>query len=268
VSAVCRLINHAPAAGAWNMAVDEAILRNFAAASQAPVLRLYGWQPKALSLGRYQPVSAVNLPLCQQHDIDIVRRMSGGGAVLHGDELTYSLVCTPQQLKLCGSVKDSFRLLTSFIISFYQQLGLAPAYAIDTAATVQRGRAAFCYAANEAYDILIADEKIGGNAQRRLRKLIFQHGSIPLGDYLQTGAAAMQHPVGAKDMRATCLRKLGITATRDELTKLLAQSFSEQFKVSLRVSELSVEEAIMSEQLLATKYTNDNWTLAGEQPCR
>jgi lipoate-protein ligase A len=114
------------------MAVDEALLACFDPAVSAPVLRLYGWHPPAFSLGRFQDAGQVlDLEKCRETGIPVVRRITGGGVIYHADELTYSLVCAPRQVPPARSVKDSFRVLTSFLLRLYEKLGLTARYALD-----------------------------------------------------------------------------------------------------------------------------------------
>ena len=172
------------------MAIDEALLRSFDPESSLPVLRLYGWNPPALSLGRFQNAAEVlDLERCRADGVAVVRRVTGGGVIYHADELTYSLVCAPYQIPPASSVKDSFRVLTGFLLAFYRTLGLDAAYAVDAVPEGTRlgERTAFCFAGRESFDILADGRKIGGNAQRRLKGVIFQHGSIPLQNRAVTG---------------------------------------------------------------------------------
>jgi lipoate-protein ligase A len=171
-----RLIVTSPLSGAENMAIDEALLHSFDPALSLPVLRLYGWNPPALSLGRFQKAAEVlDMERCRDDGVAIVRRMTGGGVIYHADELTYSLVCAPGQIPPASSIKDSFRVLTGFLLAFYRALGLDAAYAVDAAPEGTRlgERTAFCFAGKESFDILANGRKIGGNAQRRLKGVIF-----------------------------------------------------------------------------------------------
>src|SRR4051812_14673902 len=91
-----RLIDTGALDGPSNMAVDEALLRCFDPVRSLPVLRIYGWNPPALSLGRYQDAAAaLHLSLCAHDGVPVVRRMTGGGIIFHALELTYSIVCAP-----------------------------------------------------------------------------------------------------------------------------------------------------------------------------
>ncbi|MGB7630634.1 MAG: lipoate--protein ligase family protein, partial [Candidatus Deferrimicrobium sp.] len=180
-----RLIDTGPLDGASNMAIDEALLDNFDPGKSTPVLRLYGWSPPALSLGRFQDAGEVlDLDRCRADGVSVVQRITGGGVIYHAEELTYAIVCAPHHLPGETTIKESYRFLTGFLLSFYRELGLPAAYAAEVPEDTSRlgKRTPFCFAGRESYDILIDGRKIGGNAQRRLRRAVFQHGSIPLMD--------------------------------------------------------------------------------------
>ena len=261
-----RLILSPPLSGAENMAIDEALLRAFDPESSPPLLRLYSWNPPALSLGRFQKAAEVlDLERSRGDGVAVVRRVTGGGVIYHADELTYSLVCAPGQIPPSASVKDSFRVLTGFLLSFYRRLGLEPAYAADAApeGTKLGERTAFCFAGKESFDILTGGRKIGGNAQRRLKGVIFQHGSIPLQNRAATGLKYMrdQSPVYAEGTAS--LAELGVSADGDNLNQELMAAFSDCFSVALKNDTLSEAEQVEMEHLLASKYSSEQWNLEG-----
>ncbi len=246
------------------MAVDEALLLSFDPSDSLPILRFYGWNPPALSLGRFQDAAAVlNLERCRAAALPLVRRISGGGVIYHGDELTYSIVCAPHHLPPSTSIKESFRILTGFLLIFYTKLGLDPSYAMDIGQGGGLGeRTPFCFAGQESYDILIQGKKIGGNAQRRLKQVIFQHGSIPLVNRAEEGGTFMvETPVGIGEQTYS-LAQAGIAGDVDVLNSLLAESFREGMGVELREEALSGEEEVRSAEL-RVKYQNDDWNLRG-----
>lgn len=246
-----RLLDTGPGDGATNMAVDEALLASFAQAASRPVLRLYEWHPPALSLGRFQKARQVLDPeRCTLAGVPVVRRITGGGVIYHAEELTYSLVCTPSHLRSAASVKESFRLLTSFLLLFYEKLGLAPRYAADhfTAGSGLGTRTDFCFAGKESYDILIDGKKIGGNAQRRLKNAIFQHGSIPLVDHAAYGGGFLQKRPGGCD-GAAALADFGICRPAAELKRLLAQAFTEALPAQLVGDSLTSQEKALAASL-------------------
>ncbi len=266
-SPVWRLIDTGPRPGALNMAIDEALLRSFDPAASLPVLRLYGWAPPALSLGRFQKGGEVlDLERCRADNVSVVRRITGGGVIYHADELTYSIVCAPEQVPPASSIKDSFRVLTGFLLAFYRELGLDAAYALDVTPEGTRlgERTAFCFAGRESFDILVGGGKIGGNAQRRQKGLVFQHGSIPLKNRVQDGLSYMRDRTPAQAQGVTSLGECGVTAAGDHLRRLLADAFAGQFGVELLCDGLSSDEQRLAKDLLARKYATDRWNLEGE----
>ena len=127
-----RLIDTGPLDGASNMAIDEALLDSFDPERSTPVLRLYGWDPPALSFGRFQdPGEVLDLERCRAVSVTVVQRITGGGVIYHAEELTYAIVCAPRHLPGETTVKESFRYLTGFLLTFYQRMGLPAAYAAD-----------------------------------------------------------------------------------------------------------------------------------------
>ncbi len=261
-----RFIVTTPLPGAENMAIDEALLRSFDPADSRPVLRLYGWNPPALSLGRFQKAAGVlDLERSRDNGVAVVRRVTGGGVIYHADELTYSLVCAPGQIPPAGSIKDSFRVLTGFLLAFYRRLGLDAAYAADVApeGTLLGERTAFCFAGRESFDILAGGRKIGGNAQRRLKGVIFQHGSIPLQNRAATGLSYMLDRDSEHAAGTASLAEFGVEADWSSLVNDLAAAFSGYFGADLRKEPLSEAERADMERLLVSKYRSERWNLEG-----
>jgi lipoate-protein ligase A len=261
-----RLIVTSPLTGAENMAIDEALLRSFDPALSLPVLRLYGWNPPTLSLGRFQKAAEVlDLARCRADGVAVVRRVTGGGVIYHADELTYSLVCAPGQIPPTSSIKDSFRVLTGFLLAFYRTLGLDAAYAVDVAPEGTRlgERTAFCFAGKESFDILANGRKIGGNAQRRLKGVIFQHGSIPLQNRVGKGLSYMREQIAVHAEGTASLAEYGVSVGREELLELLAATFSKHFGVNLLNDTQSKREQADMKRLLSSRYLADSWNLEG-----
>ncbi len=260
-----RLIDTGPCDGALNMAVDEALLSTFDPASSTPVLRLYGWEPPALSLGRFQDAySDLNLEECRSARVPVVRRITGGGVIFHASELTYSLVCAPRHLPTGLSVKGSFRHLTRFLLRFYEGLGLEARHAADACPDQLLGeRTPFCFAGTESYDIIIGGCKIGGNAQRRLREAVFQHGSIPLESRVAEGLAFLRDK--PSDLQILSLADTGVLHDVASLKDILAEAFRETMRVDLQADGLSTAEEGAVRHLL-TKYQDDAWNLHGTTP--
>lgn len=163
---------------AQNMSVDEELFRK-----GIPTFRVYGWKPAGISIGKFQSAEQfLHLDYCREDGVPVVRRMTGGSAIYHAEELTYSITASDADFGWENlSVKESYRRLNQFLIDFYAGLGLSAAYVCDTnleiELSVQNG---FCFSGRESYDLVIEGKKIGGNAQARKGRTFMQHGSIPL----------------------------------------------------------------------------------------
>jgi lipoate-protein ligase A len=251
------------------MAIDEALLCSFDPAASLPILRLYDWSPPALSLGRFQKgIEVLDLQRCWTDRIEVVRRVTGGGVIYHDtDQLTYSLVCTPEQIPPTTSIKDSFRVLTGFLLAFYRAVGLEAVYAIDVTPNTQRlgERTAFCFAGRESFDIMINGCKIGGNAQRRLKSVIFQHGSIPLQNHAMTGLSYMRDQAPEHVSGVVSLAECGVISDRSTLLEVFTAAFSGFFGGSLQVDSLSAGEQTDAERLCSCKYSTTRWNLEGAE---
>ncbi len=267
-SAAWRFIDTGPLDGPTNMALDEALLSAFDPSLSSPVFRLYGWSPPAFSIGRFQDAEKTLDPgKCRDAGIETVRRMTGGGIIYHSDEITYSIVCA--QKHICGvrSVKETFRKLCAFLLHVYRKLGLDAGFAVDRDLRGERlgRRTAICFAGKEEYDIIVDGRKIGGNAQRRIKEVIFQHGSIPLSNCL---AEAMSYIREAErpallEQGTASLRELGIVRDSGMLKNILAESFEKNLEASLIPSAPDEDELRTMTLLRENKYSSPAWNREG-----
>lgn len=249
-----RFVDTGPLDGPRNMAIDQALLDSFDPDRSPPVLRLYGWSPPALSFGRFQDAGTVlDLDRCRAQGVCAVRRMTGGGIIYHADELTYAVVCAPRHLPPRTTVKGSFRFLTGFLLAFYRGLGLPAAYAADALPAAEGlGRpTAFCFAGCEASDIVIEGRKIGGNAQRRLRNAVFQHGSVPLRDQSATGIAFLRERPDGAAFSAGSLASFGVRLPEGDLKVRLAVAFAATLEAVLVPDGLTPVERDRADNLAA-----------------
>lgn len=247
-----------------NMAIDEFLISR-CLQSGVPQLRLYSWNPAGISLGKYQDAEKdINIDACLEDKIPIVRRLTGGGAIFHGGELTYSLVCSEEDIDCKGEpVKKTFEKLNSFIMLMYKKFGLDPAYGVYARPEESHGqRAGFCFSGTEEYDIIIDGKKIGGNAQARVKGLIFQHGSLPL-------AGSEEHekyfkcPVEGNNY--TCLNALLKRPVAPlEAAANMSAAFMESFNCALEPADFTMEEKKEVIKLLTGKYASFKWNMEGK----
>ncbi len=267
VSATWRLLETGWQDGASNMAIDEAIMEAVAAGEQPPTLRFYGWQPACLSLGYSQPWQAVDWQACAAAGWDVVRRPTGGRAILHVDELTYS-VCGPEdEPRLQGGILPSYRRLSAALAQGLEQLGVAPQRAGAPVAGAAKG--AVCFDTPSNYEITSGGRKLVGSAQARRRGVVLQHGTLPLyGDLLRIVNALQFENEAARAEAAAALRASALTLTEAlgrpasfaEAAAALATGFTATLNLQLEPDVLSGAEIERAQAIRAEKYANDAWT--------
>ncbi len=256
---IWRLIDTGRDSAPWNMAVDEALLDLFRE-GEWPILRLYGWRP-SLSFGRFsKPLQSVDLTLAKERGVSCVRRITGGGILVHGGDLSYSIILPSSFAKEEG-VKRSYRILCSFLIHLYEKLGLDAGFV--TQFEKEEKESNICLAGSEAYDILIDGMKMGGNAQRHTKKAMLQHGSIPIYFDRDMLEPLFLEDSGLKEAASLC--DLGVERDYDALSALLVNTFCETFGVKVKPDVLKSGEVRRAKELLKRKYTSERWTLYGRE---
>jgi lipoate-protein ligase A len=266
--ATWRFIDSGPLDGAANMALDEALLSSFDPETSLPVFRLYGWNPPSFSIGRFQEAEKTLDPAkCRNAGIEAVRRITGGGIIYHADELTYSIVCAQKHIPGVISVKETFKILCAFLLSAYRKLGLDAGFAIDRDLSGARlgRRTAICFAGKEEYDIIVEGRKIGGNAQRRIKNVIFQHGSIPLANCLEKAMSCVRENERPDLLEhgTVSLGELGAIPDTGNLKNILAESFANCLDVSLVRSGPDETELRTMAHLRENKYSRTSWNWEG-----
>ena len=222
-----------------NMATDDALLSSYEEGDMG-IFRLYSWE-NSFTIGLSQKFD--NYPITSLYKGNYAKRITGGGVLFHGHDLSYSLVI-PTNLLEGLNIKESYEKICTFILKFYKKLGLDAKYVKDCN-TVELSKNEYCQVGFEAYDILIDGKKIGGNAQRRTKKAIFQHGSIPL---FKNNDKNLDGKIGYT------LEEFNIKLDYEEVKKLLIESFNESFNVKITHSELTKIEKDKKDTLLKEKY--------------
>jgi len=258
-----RLLESGPGDAARNMAVDEALLEIHAAGRTAPTLRFYRWEPPALSIGHFQAVAGeVDEAACAREGFQWVRRLTGGRAVLHWADLTYSVVVG--EAVLSGSVLETYRLLSTGLLAGLRLLGV-PAELAGEKLTVPRKADAACFAVPSSYELLAGGKKLVGSAQVRRKNTILQHGSVLLDfdPYLLARVTGHTENTAATAalyrQRVTSLREvLGYPPSPVDVTQALAEGFARALDISLVPGGLTGEEESLAADL-AAKYREADW---------
>lgn len=267
-SFVFRLLRHGPATGAENMAVDEAISRAIAEGLAPPTLRFYAWAPPCVSLGRNQPLADVDLAQLAARGYEVVRRPTGGRAILHTDELTYSLIASPEHPLMAGYVLDSYLRISHGLVAGLRRLGIAAEEA-PGANRAGPDVSAACFEVPSAYEIVAGGRKILGSAQARRAKSVLQHGSLPLtGDLtrlvdclaLPTEAARAALRASLAGHAATVEELAGRPVSYDEALAALIHGMAEALEIELVEGDLTPKERAWAEELVHDRYARPEWT--------
>lgn len=247
--------------GAMNMAIDEALLL---LCDEQPrvTLRFYGWARPTLSLGYFQGVSEIDLEECERRGFDWVRRPTGGRAVLHDHELTYSVIAPIEVLG--ASVAQSHEKISRALAVGLEKLGLHAELAQLRASGKEASAA--CFAAPAPVELTIEGKKVIGSAQVRTKRSLLQHGSIPITIDFEALAAVLKipRPELVREKAAGIAEFLGDMPTLEQLKDAIREGFVEFFKAELEPQALSASERALARQLYAHKYGTPAWNWGRE----
>jgi lipoyl(octanoyl) transferase len=277
---VWRVVDTGFMNGFENMAVDEAIMQAYSAGSVFPTLRFYRWRPACLSLGYFQKIEEeVNLEACRQMGIDVVRRMTGGRAILHDAELTYSIVIEENNPLVSGNVVESYRKISLALVEGLRLLSIDADLAPEVApAAIYHGApgtngaegalgSSACFDAPCSYELVSKGKKLVGSAQTRSRGLLLQHGSILLDFDAARLVATFKMPEEDRadlaekiHARATSIKEAsGRIPSHEDLRGALVAGFEKQFGITLTPQNLSTAEKNSVAELAVEKYRSRNW---------
>lgn len=264
-----RLINNPPQSGARNMAVDEAILESVSSKIMPPTLRLYDWSPYTLSLGLAQPFSDVDKEAINKAGWDIVRRPTGGRAILHADELTYSICAPEDNLHVSGNILESYRHLSTGLLNALEIIDIHADSRPKQVSSKVMSQNPVCFQHPSDYEITYQGKKLIGSAQARRKKGVLQHGTLPLfGDISRIVSVLVYSDDKARNSARERLveRATTISAIRKkdiawaDMAKAMIKGFQSALDLQLVPGSLSDIEEARAKELLEEKYANDLWT--------
>jgi lipoyl(octanoyl) transferase len=278
--------------GDYLMALDEALLESVIAGAP-PVVRFYTWQPATLSLGVNQALREIDRQECEQRGFGLVRRLTGGRAVLHQHELTYSVIAREHDPRVSGGVIESYRKISAALVDGLHVLGLdaslaAPSKAMFRAMAASRrsneqlpdsrdseesmesagSHGAVCFDAASAYEVTVGGRKLVGSAQARRGGAILQHGSILLdidwdawvSVFAYATPAGKERAYSKLPTRMTSLRQeLGRPVGAQEVQAALTSSFERTMNISLLPANLTAHEQSETARLATEKYGAETW---------
>jgi lipoate-protein ligase A len=174
---VWRLLDSGEGAPGLNMALDEAILRAVIEKRVPPTLRFYSWKSFSVSLGYFQRVEEIDTEFCVKAGIPLVRRPTGGRAILHGDELTYSFSCTYEDFFGPKGLYEIYNAISECFVNALRRQGLP--VSVERRKRVRYGHNPLCFMSSSFGEITLSGVKVLGSAQKRLREGFLQQGSMP-----------------------------------------------------------------------------------------
>lgn len=258
----CRFVNTGCNDAYTNMAIDEAIL----ACCQEPTLRVYQWSSPSISLGYSQNVKeGINAERCRQNGIAVVRRITGGKAVLHDREVTYSFIAPESAIKLPRDVTTAYKIIANALVIALEKVGISA----EIKNYPDRIATPACFNSSNWYELTVNNKKISGSAQRRLNGKILQHGDVLL-DFDYSNNALLLNPGKAPnsaeklkkelEKRVTSIKhELNFNISPPKVAAAIKEGFKKNFKLSFYEGKITAEEAELSETLKNEKYSTAAW---------
>ncbi|GED24138.1 octanoyltransferase LipM [Brevibacillus agri] len=260
---------------AMNMAVDEAILQLHSEGKVPPTVRFYTWDPATLSIGYFQKaIREINLEEVQKRGLGFVRRATGGRAVLHDQELTYSVIVSEEHPRMPSGVTEAYKIISLGLLHGFQNLGLA-AEMVSLASEEEKEKytspgSSACFDSPSWYELVVEGKKVAGSAQTRQKGVILQHGSILLDMDVELLFSLLHFPSDrVKQRMMDSFRQKAVTINEvsprpvslQEAIEAFSKGFATGLEVELVPSALTDEELALAEELARTRYATDEWNL-------
>lgn len=256
-----------------NMAIDEAIFKESQEGKAPPTLRFYSWKRNTVSIGYFQNAKReVHLDYCRENTIDVVRRPTGGKAVFHENDLTYSVVAREENKNFSFDIMQTYRVISKCLIGGLRQIGIDVKMMEEGRPRTKETIDAYCFSVPSQYELLVNGRKICGSAQVRAKGTFLQHGSIlididPVSTYAAITIDNCKTKGGAERLRkcVTSVREnIGDGVNIEELCKSISENFEKCLNVQLITGTTTPEEDSLKELLLQNKYSTDMWNLEGK----
>jgi len=251
------------------MALDEAILEAVGRGESLPTLRLYAWDPPCISLGVAQSVHDVDLKRLRTKRWNLVRRSTGGRAILHTDELTYAVIAPINNPHVIGGVLDSYRHLSAGLVAGLQHMGMSVGIEPEKQLTEEERGNPVCFQAPSAYEITVKQRKLLGSAQVRRRFGILQHGTLPLKGDITRICEVLQFNSeedrisaidALRNRAATVEDLLGEPLSWERAAEAMSEGFRQALDLQLESGDPSSAEVTRAEDLLRERFANSQWT--------
>ncbi|MBI5212263.1 MAG: lipoate--protein ligase family protein [Nitrospirae bacterium] len=259
---IWRLIDSGSCDAAYNMAIDEAIAISVRNGDAPPTLRLYGWDRQSVSLGSFQKISDIDLKYCENNNIPVVRRPTGGRGILHGDELTYSF-SAKKEGHFSNGLLETYRKLSGAFYDALRSMGLPVTIKTDRESGRNLTRSPLCFKSTSYGEISYDGKKLIGSAQKRWSDGFLQQGSIPyLIDYekacivFKADTPALHY----SKQEISGLKELLHNFDHKVFKKHIKSAFEKVFDITLAGSHPSPREEEFARFLSSEKHRNPHRT--------
>ena len=238
------------------MAVDEAVSLSVKKETAPPTLRFYGWASPAITIGYFQKISEIDVDYCMLNDIPVVRRITGGRAILHADEMTYSFSVRAKG-QFSGGLLDSYRRISAAFYDAFIKAGMSPELTLKSRTRRLSLKSPLCFESASYGELTIHKKKVIGAAQKRWIDGLLQQGSIPF----SLDRHEINRVFGLKDTERTMagLTEIVPDVNPGQFKKAVKLSFEETFNIQWNVSPLSLEELSLARELEEEKYRSRQW---------
>ena len=259
-----RLIVDAPGDAAWNMAFDEATLQH-ARRDNVATLRFLDWDRPAITIGyAIDAPGSLDLDECERRGVPVVRRVTGGGMVLHGSDLTYAITFPRSAIAPDEGLIETYRTINRAFAEALQRFGVESALLDDAAESARPAGA--CFARPTRYDLVVGGRKLVGNAQRRRGQWLLNHGSMLLDDGYRELLPLLRDEAEAAafaENSVTLSSLVSRVPSRSDLIRAVADAFADVLGIGLEPASATDEELALADELAARKYRSPQWNLRG-----
>ncbi|WP_174888188.1 lipoate--protein ligase family protein [Brevibacillus laterosporus] len=268
-----RYVVTPPMSPEMNMAIDEAILTLHSQGKVPPTVRFYTWNPATLSIGYFQKMEKeINIDEVKRLGLGLVRRPTGGRAVLHDAELTYSVIVSEDHPQMPKSVTEAYKVISMGLLHGFQKLGLK-AEMVSLATEEEKAKynspgSSACFDSPSWYELVVEGKKVAGSAQTRQKGVILQHGSILLDMDVDLLFSLLTFPSErVKERMMNSFKQKAVTINEvsskpislEEAIEAFYQGFAEGLGIELIPMDLTDEEQQLAKELAENRYRTDEW---------
>lgn len=266
-------LNSGACSPAYNMACDEALLNWQSEGKIPPVIRFYSWDPATLSIGYFQRAKKeINLDAVKGYGLGFVRRPTGGRAVLHEHELTYSVIVSEEHPKMPKSVTEAYRVISEGVLQGFRELGLDAYFSVprseEEKMDLKKPKSSVCFDAPSWYELVVEGRKVAGSAQTRQKGVILQHGAILLDleedkmfDLFNFRDPAEREKMQAnfKNKAVTINQLIGRKISLEQAVTAFKSGFEKGLNVDLQEFVLDEPQKSEIQEIAKNRYQSDDW---------